>query len=118
MVLSDADIKKALKNKEIKITPFPNLKTQLGSCSLDLRLGNIFRVFEHSKHSLIDPFKKSSKETEFTREITVTPITDVNGETYILKVAVTVFWDEKATIFNFEKKYGSITTEDYLYNWY
>ncbi|KKQ21737.1 MAG: hypothetical protein US35_C0018G0022 [Parcubacteria group bacterium GW2011_GWA2_37_10] len=57
-------------------------------------------------------------KTKFTREITVTPITDVNGETYILKVAVTVFWDEKATIFNFEKKYGSITTEDYLYNWY
>ena len=57
-------------------------------------------------------------KTKFTREITVTPIADVNGETYILKVAVTVFWDEKATIFNFEKKYGSITTEDYLYNWY
>ncbi|OGH09821.1 MAG: dCTP deaminase [Candidatus Levybacteria bacterium RBG_16_35_6] len=71
MVLSDRDIKKALKEKLIKITPSPDLKVQLGSCSIDLRLGNTFRVFEHSKHSLIDPFSKSSKETEFTREITV-----------------------------------------------
>jgi len=71
MVLSDRDIKKALKNKEIKITPSPDLKTQLGSCSIDLRLGNSFRVFEYSKHSLIDPFSKHSKETEFTKEITI-----------------------------------------------
>lgn len=71
MVLSDKDIKEALKTNLIKISPIPDLKTQLGSCSLDLRLGNTFRVFEHSKHSLIDPFKKKSKETEFTREITV-----------------------------------------------
>lgn len=39
---------------KIKITPEPNLDTQLGSCSIDCRLGNVFRVFEHSKHAFID----------------------------------------------------------------
>jgi dCTP deaminase len=71
MILSDRDIKEALRNKEIEITPAPDLEVQLGSCSIDLRLGNNFRVFEHSKHSLIDPFSEQTMETEFTREITV-----------------------------------------------
>lgn len=80
MVLSDGDIKKALKKGEIKLYPSPDLKVQLGSCSIDLRLGNIFRIFEHSKHSLIDPFFKKAKETEFTREITVK-----NNESFIIQ---------------------------------
>jgi dCTP deaminase len=65
MVLSDRDIKKALKEKRIVITPTPDFDTQLGSCSIDLRLGNTFRVFEHSKHAHIDPAKK-----DFSNEIT------------------------------------------------
>jgi dCTP deaminase len=78
MVLSDRDIKNALKTKEIEIFPSPNLKAQLGSCSIDLRLGNKFRVFEHSKHSLIDPF--ACKSTDFTREISVK-----NNEKFIMQ---------------------------------
>lgn len=70
MILSDRDIKKALKSGRIKITPAPDFKTQLGSCSIDLRLGNIFRVFEHSKNAFIDPFKKGMTE-EVTRKIIV-----------------------------------------------
>jgi dCTP deaminase len=65
MILSDRDIKKALETGKIKITPKPDFKTQLGSCSIDLRLGNVFRVFEHSKHSYIDPSKK-----DYSNEIT------------------------------------------------
>lgn len=65
MVLSDKDLKKALKSGRIKISPFPDLKTQLGSCSIDLRLGNIFRVFESSKNAYIDPGKK-----DYSNEIT------------------------------------------------
>ena len=70
MVLSDRDIKKALKEKKIIITPSPNLGEQLGSNSLDLRLGNTFRVFEHSRFAFIDPFEKTSTK-EVTREIEV-----------------------------------------------
>lgn len=65
MVLSDRDIREALKNGRIKIKPAPDLKTQLGSCSIDLRLGHIFRVFEHSKNPYIDASKK-----DYSNEIT------------------------------------------------
>ncbi len=70
MVLSDKDIKLSLKRGEIKITPAPNLKTQLGSNSIDLRLGNVFRIFDHSKYAFIDPFKKNIGE-DVTREVKI-----------------------------------------------
>jgi len=54
MILSDRDIKKALAGGRITITPAPDFETQLGSCSIDLRLGNEFRVFRHSKISHVD----------------------------------------------------------------
>jgi dCTP deaminase len=65
MVLSDVDIKKAISSKRIIIKPVPDLSTQLGSCSIDLRLGNTFRIFDYSKYPYIDPAKK-----DFSNEIT------------------------------------------------
>lgn len=79
MVLSDRDLKRALKLGRIKITPKPDLSTQLGSCSIDLRLGRTFRVFEHSRHPFIDPFKKAIGK-EVTREIAVE-----DGEPFIIQ---------------------------------
>ncbi len=67
MLLTDSDIKKALNSGQIKILPKPVLKEALGSCSIDLRLGNSFRVFELSKHPYIDPFKNGAKY-EVTKE--------------------------------------------------
>lgn len=68
MVLSDRDLKSAIKAKRIIIKPFPNFEEQLGSNSLDLRLGSTFRIFDHSKYPYIDPFKKNIGN-EITREI-------------------------------------------------
>lgn len=79
MVLSDTDIKKALNSKRIEITPLPDFKTQLGSCSIDLRLGDTFRVFEHSTNSFIDPSKKDYSN-EITRELKVK-----NGGQFIMQ---------------------------------
>lgn len=79
MVLSDRDIKKALVSARIKISPVPDLMTQLGSCSIDLRLGNTFRVFEHSKNPYIDPSKKDYSN-EITQEIVVK-----TGEQFIMQ---------------------------------
>ena len=79
MVLSDRDIKKALLSGKIVIKPLPDLKTQLGSCSIDLKLGNSFRVFEHSRHAYIDPFKKDISD-DVTREITIK-----KGEPFIIQ---------------------------------
>lgn len=79
MILSDRDIKKALKNKVISITPSPDLTTQLGACSLDLRLGKTFRVFEYSKVPYIDPLKTDPKKN-MTREVVVK-----RGEAFVLQ---------------------------------
>lgn len=54
MILSDRDIKKALKKGRIKIKPEPDLEVQLGSCSIDMHLGNKFRVFKNSNYPYID----------------------------------------------------------------
>jgi dCTP deaminase len=55
MVLSDRDIKKYIKEGKIKIIPKPNFKEQLGPCSLDLHLGNVFKVFKTSEYPYLDP---------------------------------------------------------------
>ncbi|HOI60287.1 MAG TPA: dCTP deaminase [Candidatus Pacearchaeota archaeon] len=54
MILSDKDIKVYIESKKIQILPEPNFEKQLGSASLDLRLGNEFKVFEHTRRSFID----------------------------------------------------------------
>ena len=54
MIYSDRDIKRLLAESKIVIDPAPDLLTQLGSCSLDLRLSNEFSVFEYNKHPFID----------------------------------------------------------------
>src|ERR1700691_2230902 len=54
MILSDRDIKMALSTGRIKLTPAPDFAVQLGSCSLDLRLGNEVKLFRRSKISSID----------------------------------------------------------------
>lgn len=68
MVLSDVDIKKYIKSKRIVIKPTPDFEAQLGSNSIDLRLGKSFRIFDHSKYAYIDPFRKNIGE-EITREV-------------------------------------------------
>ena len=57
-MLSDKDIKKALKDKWIEISPLVNAFIQ--PSSVDLRIGTEFRVFENHKYSHIDP--KSPQE--------------------------------------------------------
>ena len=78
MILSDRDIKKKLEAGAIRINPPPDLSLQLGSCSIDLRLGKTFRIFEHSKHAFIDPFDPN-RSSEVTKLISV-----LNKEPFIL----------------------------------
>src|SRR5688500_2344216 len=60
MILSDRDIGRAREEGRIRVTPSPDLATQLGSISIDFRLGSTFMVFEHSRHSYIDPRRPQS----------------------------------------------------------
>jgi len=70
MILSDRDIKKAIASGRIKITPKPDYTTQLGSCSIDLHLGNRFRVFKHSQYPFID-LKGKIDVNELMKEIII-----------------------------------------------
>lgn len=54
MILSDKDIKEAILDGTITISPMPNFSDQLGSCKIDLRLGRHFRVFHYSRVSHLD----------------------------------------------------------------
>ena len=62
MILSDRDIKKYIEEGRIKIHPLPDFEIQLGPASLDVRLDNIFRVFNHTQIPYIDPKNKSTFE--------------------------------------------------------
>lgn len=70
MILSDKDIKKYIKEGKIKITPKPNFKEQLGPCSLDLHLGNIFKTFKPSQYPYLDLKRKVDFE-KFMEEVKI-----------------------------------------------
>ncbi|MDP2671133.1 MAG: dCTP deaminase [bacterium] len=70
MILSDRDIRLHLKSGKIRIDPAPILEEQLGSCSIDLHLGNTFKIFNHSKYPYIDP-RNPSISKELMKEISV-----------------------------------------------
>lgn len=70
MILSDRDIKKYLRAGTIRVVPKPKLADFLGSCSIDLRLGYTFGVFEHSRYPYIDPVRQEPAK-DFMREVRV-----------------------------------------------
>jgi len=79
MILSDRDIKKYIKEGKIKIKPRPKFKEQLGPCSLDLHLGNIFKTFKPSEYPYLDPKRKIDFE-QIMEEIKIE-----NGGPFILQ---------------------------------
>jgi len=70
MILSDKDIKKYIKDGKIKVDPKPDYKKQLGPCSLDLHLGNIFKVFKTSDYPYLD-LKRDIDFDTFMEEIKI-----------------------------------------------
>lgn len=70
MILSDRDIKKYIQERKILIFPEPDFETQLGPCSLDLRLGNSFKTFKPTQYPYLDLRSKKSFE-EIMEEILI-----------------------------------------------
>lgn len=70
MILSDVDIKKRIEAGTIKIDPYPNFEEQLGPCSIDLHLGNSFKIFKVSRYSFID-LKNGANIDDMMEEIVV-----------------------------------------------
>ena len=70
MILSDQDIKKYIQEGKIQVYPAPDFEAQLGPCSLDLHLGNTFKVFRQSQYPYIDLKRKINLE-EIMEEIQI-----------------------------------------------
>lgn len=66
MILSDRDIKKEIVAGRIIVKPKPDFKVQLGSTSLDLKLGSQFRVFKPTSTPFIDPQDPKTQNTHTT----------------------------------------------------
>ena len=70
MILSDRDIIKYIEMGKIKINPKPDFEKQLGPCSLDLHLGNVFKAFKPSQYPYLDLKRKIDFE-DLMEEIVV-----------------------------------------------
>lgn len=78
MILSDRDLRLALDEGKIKITPTDGLDRRIGPDGIDFRLGNTFLVFERNKQAYIDTRRKETAQGT-TRQIEVK-----NGEAFII----------------------------------
>jgi len=72
MILSDRDIKKYIAEGKIKIIPEPDFEKQLGPCSLDLHLGDNFKLFKYTEHPFIDLNNKKTSIEEMMVEMKIT----------------------------------------------
>ena len=56
MILSDRDIRKAIEAGRVKVeSDQPEMFWHIHASSMDLRLGNVFKLYEHSKFAILDP---------------------------------------------------------------
>ena len=87
MILSDRDIKKALQTGRVKIEsshPDPQIPLEITdmhvhASSMDLHLGNTFKLYEHSKFAILDPMNPETFAGR-TRLLTIP-----QGESFIVQ---------------------------------
>lgn len=91
MILSDTDIRRYMAEGKIKIDPVPDFAEQLGPCSLDLRLGNNFKMFRPSNYSFIDV--KNNHNGDLMEEVIVS-----DGAPFIIQPREFVIAVTKETI--------------------
>ena len=78
MVLNDIEIIRRLSKQEIVITPLINPEVQIGSASIDLRLGTKFKTIKIIKQAFFDP-RKSKEDIErevskYTEAVHISPM--------------------------------------------
>lgn len=76
MILSDRDIKRYIQEKKLIFQPILN-NDQIGPASIDLKLGNVFKVFRQGRYLHLDV--KQGIPPEFMEEIVIS-----EGEPFIL----------------------------------
>lgn len=81
MILSDRDIKAVIQSGRVKIeSPDQTLfDMHIHASSMDLRLGNVFKLYEHSQFAMLDPKRPETFQGR-TRLITV-----ADGEPFIVQ---------------------------------
>lgn len=80
MILSDRDIKAAIQSGRVKIESNQSeLFQYIHASSMDLRLGNTFKVYEHSRYAVLDP--KNPKT--FAQNMRIITVPD--GEAFIVQ---------------------------------
>ncbi len=80
MILSDRDIKAAIASGKVKVeSTQTELFSHIHASSMDLRLGNVFKVYEHSKYALLDP----KNPRTFAQNMRIITIPD--GEPFIVQ---------------------------------
>ncbi|MDO8649084.1 MAG: dCTP deaminase [Candidatus Peregrinibacteria bacterium] len=93
MILSDRDIRKALDSGRVKIeAPDQELFTHIHASSMDLRLGNIFKLYEHSKFAVLDPKHPESFQGNM-RQIAI-----ADGDSFIVQPGEFVLGVTRETI--------------------
>lgn len=80
MILSDRDIKAAIESGRVKVSaPYEELFKHIHASSMDLRLGNTFKLYEHSKFAVLDPMQPES----FANNMRTVEVAD--GEPFIVQ---------------------------------
>lgn len=80
MILSDRDIRRALESGRLKIEPGDGeLSRHIHASSMDLHLGNAFKLYEHSEFAILDP-KRPETFAGHVRLVTV-----AEGESFIVQ---------------------------------
>lgn len=89
--LTDQEIYSILKDDSLKVIPIMNLKEQLGSTSLDIRLGTSFQLFYQTKYGIVDfsneqslnsaEFNSNLIDLDYLEFITISPGQFILGHT-------------------------------------
>ncbi len=78
VILNDREIIRKLLKRDLIITPMINPKIQIGSSSVDLRLGTRFKMIKITKHAYFDPGKEieeiKREVINYTENIHVSPM--------------------------------------------
>jgi dCTP deaminase len=70
-ILSNKELEKKLRARQLKIRPLLDIESQIGTCSVDLRLSNEFIVIKHPAITKLDPIDLAgySNDTQYQSKI-------------------------------------------------
>ena len=87
MILCDRDIRDAIAKGRVKIEPSEaEGEWHIHASSMDLRLGNVFKLYEHSAFAILDPKAPES----FLGNVRTVTVTD--DKPFIVQPGTVILW--------------------------